>query len=418
MPGSKHILICGAGIAGPALARLLVKAGHRCTVVERASKFRDSGQQIDISGEGLKVIKTMGVEDTIRENTVKDDGINFVNAKNEVIASFPVGKADLVREIEIMRGDLARIFYDRTKDDVEYIFGDFVSGVVQHENSVTVSFTNLDEKRDFDLIVAADGIRSKTREIVFGPDNTKIVSLGMFSGFYSIPWKESDSTWSRWFNATKGRCVCLRPDKKRGITGAYLSQATADSGGLPTMSTEEQRNGLVELFKDVGWEADRMLEDLQSVDAQLYMLEVAQVKCSTWVKDRVVLLGDAGYCPSPVSGQGTTLALVGAYMLAGCIATYQDVHEALDQYQKQMRPFVDSSQKLPPGVPWIVNPQSALGISVMNNLLWITGFAINSGIASALGKLSRPLTGLFGGQQPKLPNFPVFAVTDHNRSVE
>ena len=109
---------------------------------------------------------------------------------------------------------------------------------------------------------------------------------------------------------------------------------TEDSARLPGLSTEEQKQEIVKIFRDAGCETDRVLERLQSDDGEtLYLQEIAQVKCSSWVKDRVVLLGDAGYCPSPVSGQGTTVALVGAYILAGCIATYPDHHEALEQYQ-------------------------------------------------------------------------------------
>ena len=197
MSESKSILIAGAGIAGPALALLLVKQGFKCTIVGRAEDFRYSGQQIDVSGEGLKVIKCMGVEKGIRANIVEDDGIKFVTAKDEAVASFPVEKAELVKEIEIMRADLARIFCDRTKDDVEYIFGDYIAKVDQHESGVTVSLAKSGDQRDFDLVVAADGLRSKTRELVFGASNTEVVSMKQYAGYFSIPWQQQDNTWSR-----------------------------------------------------------------------------------------------------------------------------------------------------------------------------------------------------------------------------
>ena len=198
----------------------------------------------------------------------------------------------------------------------------------------------------------------------------------------------------------------MRPDTKSGITGAYLCQVTEDSTKIATMPLEEQKRVLMDTFQDVGWETDRVLKQLRSEDGtRFYMSEIAQTKCKSWVNGRVALLGDAGYCPAPISGQGTTLALIGAYVLAGCIATYSDPTEALKEYQKQVRPFVDSAQKLPPGVPWIVNPQSALGITIENYALWMVGLTISSGVAGVLGKLSRPFQGLFG-KTLKLPDYP------------
>ena len=143
--------------------------------------------------------------------------------------------------------------------------------------------------------------------------------------------------------------------------------------------------------------ADYIATHLGGAGETFYLQEAAQVKSTSLVSGRVALLGDAGYCPSPLSGQGTTLALIGAYTLAGCIATYEDHREALQEYEKQMRPFVDSIQSLPPGVLWIVNPQTATGIRLLNNALWIGDKIVNYGIAGAVSRITGWLPS-FGGK--------------------
>ena len=209
MSEPKEILIAGAGVAGPAVALLLTKAGHKCTIVETAPDFRSSGQQIDVDGEGLKVLKVMGIYDSVRDCRVEDDGIKFVTAEDKPVAVFPVeSSAGLVKELEIMRPEIARILYDHSKDKAEYIFGDHIASMQQHEAGVTVTLANSKEKKDYDLVIAADGLRSKTRDLAFGAENTSIVSFNQYTGWFSIPWEESDGTWSRC------ECVAYYPSPK------------------------------------------------------------------------------------------------------------------------------------------------------------------------------------------------------------
>lgn len=411
----KSILIAGAGIAGPALALLLTNAGYTCTIVERAPDFRSSGQQIDVAGEGLKVIKHLGIEDACYANRVEDDGIKFVDVHDAVLASFAASKeaGSLVKELEILRPDLARVIFEagRERGGVEYLFGESVAAVKQDEKGVTVTFATSKKEQMFDILVAADGLRSHTRTLAFEDSNTTFVKFNQFAGYFSIPWAESDGTWSRWMNAPGGRCVSTRPNRKRGITSAYLCQITPDAERIATMPVGDAKKEITERFRGVGWETDRILSHLTNPDNEekgFYCQEVAQSKSQRLVTGRVALLGDAGYCPSPISGQGSTLALVGAYILAGCISLHpNDIERGLREYEKQIRPFIDTAQNLPPGVPWIVNPQTGTGIAVLNQTLKVVGGVVNSGVAGMVGRVLTPLGSLLGGgKAPVLPDFP------------
>ena len=358
-------------------------------------------------------MKHFGIYEDVLKYTVHDDGLKFVYGDDTVAGAFPVektgGPGSLVKEIEIMRSDFVQILFDRTKQNVEYIFDDSIAKLDQYDAGVTVTFANQKETTDYDIVAVADGLRGHTRDLAFEPDNSQIVRLRQYCGFMNIPWQPSDGTWTRWYNAPLGKCVCLRPNAERGTTSAYLAQVTEDSDSVVKLPVEEQRDEMQRRFVGAGWEAERVLEQLHGESGKtFYLQEAAQVKSTLLVKGRVALLGDAGYCPSPLTGQGTSLALVGAYILAGCIATYNDHKEALEQYEKQIRLFVDSIQQLPPGVPWIVNPQTATGIRILNNLVWVGEKIVNYSIAAAISKVAAWMPS-FGGKGLVLPEFPAVA---------
>lgn len=189
MSSQTTVLISGAGIAGPALAILLNKNGFKTTIVERSSTLRTSGQQIDVVGPGIELIRLLGVESAIRARTVHDEGIKFVTSSNRTIASFPASSstASLVREIEIMRGDMADVFYQATYDQTEYIFNDRIDSLSETPTGTTVSFKK-SRPRTFDLVIAADGLNSRTRSLAFPHLQTSpIKSLHQWTALFLIP---------------------------------------------------------------------------------------------------------------------------------------------------------------------------------------------------------------------------------------
>lgn len=416
MVNQKHILIAGGGIAGPTLALLLSRAGHRSTIVEKADRARSFGQVVDISGPGLKVVQYLGLLDTIRERVSKEAGLRFVDASNRTMAEFAQeggnSSTSLIKEIEIMRGDLAELLCDRVEADpnVDMVFGDYITGLAEGQASTTVSFAK-GKAQDFDLVVAADGLYSKTRELAFGKAGAEIKSLNVCATLLSVPSTEADGKWARWCHFTGGRGVLFRPcGRGTGLTGAYLTVCSDDAPRLARLSMEKQKQEFAALFRDAGWETDRVLRAMTE-SKDLYFSEAAQIKAPAWTKGRVALLGDAGYAPSPISGQGTTLAFVGAYVLAGCIATYPDHEEALRQYEVQLKPFVVKAQTLIPGTPWIANPQTALGIEVLNYCVWFVTLIIKSGIAGWIGWAVSPLIPFFQ-RDLSLPAFSMFRVEE------
>ena len=224
----KKILISGASIAGPTLAFWLVRFGFEVTIVERADSLRLSGQNIDISGAAQKIAQWMGIEKEIRDANTGEIGVRFVNEKNVTQAELRKGESDIgTRELEILRGDMVEIIYKHTKDDVEYLFDNQITAVQEEKDSVVITFQN-GETRGFDLLVCADGIRSRTRTLIFG-DEPVIHFLKLYTSYFTIPKATTDTNWARWYNAAGSRVITMRPDNV-GTTRAAFSFISEPKG--------------------------------------------------------------------------------------------------------------------------------------------------------------------------------------------
>lgn len=373
---NKKILISGASVAGPTLAFWLNKYGFETIIVERTESLRLGGQNIDVKGAGQEVARKMGIEDEIRAANTNEIGVRFVDENNQVEAEFPKeNSSSLTSELEILRGDLAQILYDRTKNETEYIFGDYIAALEQDESAVKVRFES-GKTESFDLVIAADGIGSNTRKLMFG-DEPKIEYLGLLTAYLTIPKKETDTRWSRWYTAPDSRMILIRPDN-HGTTRASFN-FLSDDRDARDLPVEKQKALLKEKLTGAGWEAYRIADELDQSD-DFYFDAVSQVKAPRWSNGRFAMIGDAAYCASPVTGMGTTLALVGAYILAGELSKRDDHEQAFAAYDKLFRPFVEEKQKLPPGVPWIVYPKSDLGVKLVNTAAGILASDVVSGI--------------------------------------
>lgn len=366
----KRVLISGASIAGPAAACWLARYGWEVTVIERAAQLREGGHNIDIRGAGREVARRMGIEHTIREATTGEKGTRFINMDGGTVAEFPAATSDTAgatAELEILRGDLARIIIDATPAGVEYIFGDVITGINESSDEIVVSFQHGPD-RSFDTLIVAEGINSRTRALVYD-DGPTIRPLGMYTSYFTIDRTPNDDGWAQWYNTTQGRAALLRPDNK-GTTRATLSFLSSPEGheGLPL---KQQKTAVRNRFVDAGWEIPRILEGLEGAQ-DMYLDYIGQVHAPSWSKGKVILLGDAAYCASPISGMGTSLALVGAYVLAGELASHPDNTDAASaEYERLLRPYVRQAQHLPPGAPRIANPKTRTGLAILSAVLKI-----------------------------------------------
>jgi 2-polyprenyl-6-methoxyphenol hydroxylase-like FAD-dependent oxidoreductase len=341
-----RVLVAGASIAGPALAHWLRRRGAEVTVVERAPGLRPGGQAVDARGVAKEVIRRMGLDAAVRAARTVTAGAYTVDADGNVLETFAAddhGGDGYIAEIEILRGDLSQVLYDDTRDGVEYVFGDRIAELTQDADGVDVTFAGGDRRR-FDLVVGADGLHSALRTMVFGPHQRYVRHLGLVLAFYSVPNEFGLDRWLIEYQQS-GRSALLRPIHDATRAMAMFSFASAEFD-VDYRDVEAQKRLLRERVTGLGWLTPRILAHLDHTP-DFYLDQVAQVVMDRWSSGRVALLGDAAFSSSPMSGQGTGLALVGAYLLAGELAAAGwDPEAGFAAYEQQMRPFVEANQEI------------------------------------------------------------------------
>lgn len=386
-----NILICGAGIAGPALAFWLAKSGHQITIIERFPALRATGAQVDLRGQGIEVVRRMGLLDKVKNHLVDETGVSFVNAQGKARATIMAntsgkGAQSLTSEYEIMSGDMVRILYDATKNNVKYVFGKTVEHLEQDEKQVLVTFSD-GTSDTFDILVGADGQGSYTRKAIM-PNNSAepYLKLGIHMSYWFIPRIKTDTNIRDTYNAPGGRMI-MRRSHNATETQVYfvLRENSDEASAIDRMSIEQQKHFWIKKFQDAGWQTNRFIEGMKT-SKYFFSQEVVQVKTKTWYKDRVVLLGDSAYCASPYSGMGVSGSLVGAYVLAGEINKNTDnLPLAFENYEKTLRSFVNEIQKINPYLLRLGMPKTQWGI----NLFYaITRFALFLRIPKLIAKIS------------------------------
>ncbi|MFE2377566.1 FAD-dependent monooxygenase [Streptomyces sp. NPDC059398] len=345
MRRNHRVLIVGAGIAGPTLAFWLARHGFTPTVVERSRELRAGGQAIDVHGRAVDVLEKMGQLDAARAARTGIRGMDFVDGRGRTLArteAFSLtGGTVGGRDIELMRTDLANLLLESTRESTEYLYGDRPTSVEQTDTSVTVEFTS-GLIREFDLVVGADGVRSATRSMAFPADTWRMHRLGRYIAIGEIPNYLDYDRWETFHAAGPDRRVCYFAGARS--TRAMFTKADPDLD-IEQYDDEGLRGRLRSHFEKDGWHTRRLLDEI-TANEDFYFDDLRQVHMDSWHLGRVALVGDAGYCASPASGLGTTLAMVGAYVLAGELAAAGGQHQlAFARYDRRMRPFVDDCQE-------------------------------------------------------------------------
>jgi 2-polyprenyl-6-methoxyphenol hydroxylase-like FAD-dependent oxidoreductase len=361
MKRSKKILICGGGIAGPACAWWLTKYGFSVVVVEKATAFRDGGQNVDVKGAGQQVINLMGLTEQIEARNTLECGQKWLDAAGEVVAVFPKGGfGSLTSDFEILRGDFARVLFDATRSTCEYRFGTSVVGIEEREDDVCATFAD-GSTEEFELVICADGLSSSTRDLALAQE-TRLRYLGAYMAFFKIPRRPEDDFWACSVNGIGGTMINLRPGGPTETTVLITFLANEPDPKRP--STVSRRDMLRAALEGRGTVADRIVGELGTVQ-DFYFGPMSQVQASTWSKGRLVLLGDAAHCPTPFTGKGTALALVGAYVLAGEIKKCSTHTKAFQTYESILRPYAErSQQELSPRLIRLMHVKTRFGISV------------------------------------------------------
>ncbi|PWN87239.1 putative monooxygenase [Acaromyces ingoldii] len=392
-----RVLIVGASIAGPCAAYWLARSGcSEVTVIERYPSFRRGGQNIDIRSYGVAVMRKMGdMEERVRSRLAPFKGLELVNKTGRVLATMRAsGDADrqaLVSEFEIFRDDLSEIMYDLSLEAgkgnagepnrVRYVFGEQISSLAQpagENGPIKVEFANgVLQPSEFDLVIACDGATSRTRALGFHCNvRDHIESIDAWGAYFSIPKSIlRDGQYGQGYSAVPGRFMGVGPDhdgKTNRVALVGIHPRTSETAPrmeefrqASRMGTEATKTFVADVFRGAGWQTEQLLELMEKAD-NFYASEMVQVKMPSLSQGRFVLCGDAGYAAGP-TGTGTSLAMLGAYILAGEVASHRnDLPSAIKAYEERMRPVITESQKIPSGMPGIMAPQTTWGLMLRN----------------------------------------------------
>ncbi len=306
------ILINGGGIAGPCLAYWLTRHGHAVTITEQARELRTGGQAVDFRGPSLEVLEQMGLLEQVRTSATNMGPLILVDGRGNEVGRLP---AEVISgELEIFWGDLAGILHEAVRDDVDFRFGVRVTALADHGHQIEASFSD-GSTGSYDLVFGADGLHSAVRHLVFGPEEQYVTQLGQVFGFFDIENRQRLD--HRGMACTlPGRTAVLQATDpaKPARASFYLTDRMASSS---TTETPKATSGCSpSASAGIGWEVPNFFRRRWRRLDPVYFDSIAQVHLDSYARGRVCLIGDAAWCSSPRSGMGTSLAVVGAYVLA------------------------------------------------------------------------------------------------------
>jgi len=362
-----RVAINGAGIAGTALAWWLRRYGHEVLLVEQAPALRSGGYLLDLWGIGYDVAEKMGVLPRLQESQYHVEELRIVDRQGRVCGGYPTSVLSRLakdRLLAIARSDIAAGIHGALDRGVETIFGDSICAIEQDESRVMIGFEHA-PTREVDLVVGADGLRSRVRALAFGAESKFDYALGCHVAAFELPGYRPREDSVAMIHGAPGRyisCIPLREDRTL-VFAVFRDKCLI--GEVPS-NASERKAALRAIFADMGWECPRILSAMVEID-EIYFDSVSQIRMERWTHGRVALVGDAAACPSLIAGEGAGLAMAEAYVLAGEIHTSRgNLAAAFSRYEERLKPFLTRKQKAAEKMVGAFVPNSAFGVAARN----------------------------------------------------
>jgi 2-polyprenyl-6-methoxyphenol hydroxylase-like FAD-dependent oxidoreductase len=339
----KKVLISGASFAGLSTAYWINKLGYQVTVVEIANELRKGGTPVNIRGNTVNIVKSMGIFEQIKLNRLGIEMYEFKNADDVTEGTLILrkeGEEQPDDEYEIERNTLLNMFFDTVKNNVEFIFNNSITALNEKKDTIEVAFKD-GTQREFDLVFGCDGLHSTVRKLWFGNETEYTYFLGQYFSI-AIVNKLLISQNRTQMYSVPGKTIMLNAYNNK--TDIVLCFGSEKEIPYDYRDVEQQRKIIIEQFEGQGWRTAQLLEEIKNNET-FYFDKLCQIKMPSWTKGRVALVGDAGYCPSPAAGMGGSLAIDGAFALADAIQKHNGNFElAFQDYNNDFRPFIEEVQ--------------------------------------------------------------------------
>lgn len=369
---SPKILIVGAGVAGPAVAYWLARHGFRPTVVEQARELRSGGTAIVVKGPAVPVAEKMGIMPRLRELATRATSMSLLDTSGRRILRVPL-TSERSPSVELTRSDLSAVLHDVAGNDAEFLFGDTITRLDQDESGVEVTFRRAAPRR-FDLVIGADGIHSAVRRLMFGPEQGFTTDLGMYGATVPLPADAIDHPHEMVMMTAPGRMLAVRPSRE--TPQAIFTFRGSRVHGYDRHDVALQKRILAEAYAGLGWRTPELVDVFQQHPAP-HFDPLITVRLDNWARGRVALLGDASSATA-LFGDGSSLAMAGAYTLATALAAHPRDHaRAFRAYEAKHRRQVAPRQRRVGLIATLMVPRTHWGLAVRN------------AVGRAVGRLTR-----------------------------
>ncbi len=339
----KKVLVSGASIAGLSTAYWMNKLGYSVTVVERANEPRIGGAAVNVGGNALDIARRMGILEQLKANALTLEKWEFKNADDGTEGTIVLQNEDIPPsdiDIEVERKNLLDILMDALKNEVEFIFNDHVTALIEAKDVMHVTFKN-GPQRTFDLVFGCDGTHSGIRKIWFGHEPGYAHFLKHYFSLTIVNKLLVEQNTAQMYNVP-GKVIILNAYKnKTDIVFGFFSEKEIP---YDYWDADQQGSIILEQFSEQSWRTTELLEEVKQAKTA-YFDKFCQIKMPSWTKGRVALVGDAGYCASPASGMGGSLAIIGAAAVADALEKHNgDFEAAFQEYNQNLRPFIGEVQ--------------------------------------------------------------------------
>jgi 2-polyprenyl-6-methoxyphenol hydroxylase-like FAD-dependent oxidoreductase len=365
---NKNILISGAGISGLTLAYCMQKCCFFPTIVEKRPNLNDRGYMIDFYGSGFDVAEKMGLVKTLqaKSDQYQLEKISFVDEHGKAKAALDIQQFKRVLEhryFPVMRGDLETSIHESVQDNVPIQFGTSIKSCQEQPNGVAIELSNGTSKT-YDLVIGADGIHSNVRKLLWGDESR----FNHFLGFYVIC-SVIDNIFDQpvvcfgHFEPNTQTIVYSIGNNKLATFFAFRSELLDIHGREAQIATLTNKMG------NLGWVVPQLVEDTKHADT-FFFDAVAQIQLDEWHKGRVSLVGDACQCLTLLAGQGASMGMAGAYMLAEELHKAEGDHKiAFPAYQQKLKPEIERRQKDARGLAGSFVPRNKFDIAISHFFL-------------------------------------------------